>query len=88
MSIESTSNDQELIKTFLKLRNPRMVDKPYYSVDLSRNIFTLFDAELKSPSAKSLLFETDKSFTEQHEHTYIYEESYRECSTESLNGNN
>ena len=88
MSIESTSNDQELIKTFLKLRNPRMVDKPYYSVDLSRNIFTLFDADLKSPSAKSLLFETDKIFTEQHENSYIYEEICRDCITDSLNGNN
>ena len=88
MSIESTSNDQALIKTFLKLRNPRMVDKPYYSVDLSRNIFTLFDADLKSPSAKSLLFETDKIFTEQHENSYIYEEICRDCITDSLNGNN
>lgn len=88
MSIEDNTIEPDIIKTFLKLRNPRMIDKPYYSYDLSKNIFTLFDAELKSPSAKSLLFETDKIFTEQNENSYIYEEICRDCISDSLNGNN
>ena len=76
------------IKIFLKVRPPEMEDKSYYDIDLSKNIFTLYDQLIKGPSGKSKLYEMDKIFTNEHENSYIYEEICRDCIKESLKGNN
>ncbi len=80
--------DMDRIKIFLKVRPPEMEDKSYYDIDLSKNIFTLYDQLIKGPSGKSKLYEMDKIFTNEHENSYIYEEICRDCIKESLKGNN
>ena len=80
--------DPEIIKTFLKVRSPQASDKNYYEIDPSNQIFTLYDPIIKAPSQKSLIFETDKIFTEKNENSYIYEEICRDCISESLNHTN
>ena len=80
--------DPEIIKTFLKVRTPQASDKNYYEIDPSNQIFTLYDPIIKAPSQKSLIFETDKIFTEKNENSYIYEEICRDCISESLNHTN
>ncbi len=35
--------DMDRIKIFLKVHPPEMGDKSYYDIDLSKNIFTLYD---------------------------------------------
>ena len=44
-------NDQnEIIKTFLKIDSPKFQDKPYYSINKEKNILTIFDPVDKGPS--------------------------------------
>ena len=81
-------NLDDNINVFLKVRKPAMEDKEYYELDENKNIFTLYDQLLKSPSEKSKLYEMDKIFTNSHENSYIYEEICRNCIKESLEGNN
>ena len=66
-------NPSELIKTFLKVDSPKYIDKPYYSINNSKKIITLYDRNKKSPSDNSTDFEEDKIFTELDENSYIYE---------------
>ena len=79
-------NSEEKIKTFLKLDSPKYEDKPYYSINKSKNTITLFDKIIKSPSDNSAEFEEDKIFTESDENSYIYEEICLNTIKDALNG--
>ena len=78
--------NSDLIKIYLKVKEPLNDDKPYYNINLENNIFTLYDPILKSPSEKSAIFEFDKIFTQNNENSYIYEEICRDCVNNALNG--
>ena len=69
--------DMDRIKIFLKVHPPEMGDKSYYDIDLSKNIFTLYDQLIKGPSGKSKLYEMDKIFTNEHENS-IFMKKYVE----------
>ena len=78
--------NSDLIKIYLKVKEPLNDDKPYYNINLENNIFTLYDPILKSPSEKSAIFEFDKIFTQNNENSYIYEEICRDSVNNALNG--
>ena len=78
--------NSDLIKIYLKVKEPLNDDKPYYNINLENNIFTLYDPIIKSPSEKSAIFEFDKIFTQNNENSYIYEEICRDSVNNALNG--
>ena len=78
-------NSEEIIKTFLKVDSPKYIDKPYYSINKSKNIITLHDKIIKSPSDSSADFEEDKLFNELDENSYIYEEICLNSIKDALN---
>ena len=79
-------NSCEIIKTFLKVNSTNFLDKPYYSLDKSKNKITLFDKIEKSLSGNSTTFLEDKIFTELDENSYIYEEICLNAIQNSLKG--
>ena len=82
--MDITSN--EIIKTFLKIDNPNVQDKPYYSVNEDKNKLTLFDPVDKAPSDKSSDFEIDKIFLGKEETNSIYDEIFKNTINDSLKG--
>ena len=78
--------NSDLIKIYLKVKEPLNDDKPYYNINIENNIFTLYDPIIKSPSEKSAIFEFDKIFTQNNENSYIYEEICRDSVNNALNG--
>ena len=78
--------NSDLIKIYLKVKEPLNDDKHYYNINLENNIFTLYDPIIKSPSEKSAIFEFDKIFTQNNENSYIYEEICRDSVNNALNG--
>ena len=80
------NNQNEIIKTFLKIESPNFQDKPYYSINKEKNILTIFDPVDKGPSDKSSDFEQDKIFIENDGNSYIYEEICKNTIKESLEG--
>ena len=78
-------NTEEIIKTFLKVDTPTYADKPYYSINRSKNKITLYDKIIKSPSDNSADFEEDKIFNQSDENSYIYEEICLNLTKDILN---
>ena len=63
------NNDNDIIKTFLKIETTKETNSSsLYSLDLSKNIFSLY-----SPEKMKQDFEFDKIFTNNDENSYIYE---------------
>ena len=62
------NNDKDIIKTFLKIETTKETNSSLYSLDLSKNIFSLY-----SPEKIKQDFELDKIFTNKDENSYIYE---------------
>ena len=83
-----TNNEEEIdiIKTYLKVGKPKIEEKPYYDIDLEKNIILLHDPIFKNPSDKSAIIEVNQIFTNQHEYSYIYEHICQHTIEESLNG--
>jgi len=83
-----TDNEEEIdiIKTYLKVGKPKIEEKPYYDIDLEKNIILLHDPIFKNPSDKSAIIEVNQIFTNQHEYSYIYEQICQNTIEESLNG--
>lgn len=83
-----TDNEEEndIIKTYLKVGKPKIEEKPYYDIDLEKNIILLHDPIFKNPSDKSAIIEVNQIFTNQHEYSYIYAQICQNTIEESLNG--
>ena len=79
--------DTEIIKTFLKVGKPKVEEKPYYDIDLEKNIITLHDPITKIQSDKDSIIEVNQVFTNKHEYSYIYEQVCQDTIEESLKGN-
>ena len=79
-------NEQELIKVYLRIKNPKISDKPYYDIDLKNNIFTLHDNEKKPNSSNDFSINLDKIYTDEHSNSTIYKETCPEVINECLNG--
>ena len=62
------------IKSYLRIETPKINDAPYYELDTSKNLITLYNPSIKQPSDRSSIFELDKIFTSDNENSYIFEE--------------
>ena len=78
--------DSDTIKTFLKIGQPKIEEKPYYDVDLEKNVILLHDPIFKNKSDNSSLFELNQIFTDKNEYSYIYEQICQNTVSEALNG--
>lgn len=79
-------NEQEPIKIYLRIKNPKISDKPYYDIDLENNIFNLHDIEKKPKSSNDFSINLDKIFTDEHSNSTIYKETCPEVIKECLEG--
>ena len=84
--LEEKEEDNDFIKIYLHIHYPKIEDKPYYKIDLDKNILVLFDSVNRTNSEKDGLFEMDKIFTNENDYSYIYEEIGYNTIKESLNG--
>ena len=62
------NDDEDRIKTFLKIENSNIPYNKLYTLDLPNNLITLY-----SPKKEKYEFEFDKIFLEKDENSYIYE---------------
>ena len=74
------------IKSFLRIENPKIKDTPFYEINSSQNIITLYNPSEKKYSEKSSKFELDKIFTSDNENSYIFEEICLNTIKECLEG--
>ena len=82
------SEDDDLIKTnciktYLHIHNPTIQDKPYYKLDLIKNILYLNNNA--EPDSEGI-FEFDKIFTNENNNSYIYENICSNIIKEALEG--
>ena len=66
--MNKNDNNKDIIKTFLRILNIKESKNSLYSMDLSKNIFSLYSAEGNKQD-----FELNKIFTSKDENSYIYE---------------
>ena len=78
--------DDERVKTYLKVKTCETVDKQYYKISENKQILSLYDPSVKTDTSKTIKFEIDKIFTDKNENSYIVEEIARDCVAEALNG--
>ena len=78
--------ESDVIRTFLKIGKPKIEEKPYYDIDLEKNVILLHDPIFKNKSDNSALFEVNQIFTNEHEYSYIYEQICQNTVSESLAG--
>ena len=87
-SIEEESiSKQEFLKTYLHIHNPKLQDKPYYKLDLSKNILYLHNQIKISDSESDGIFEFDKIFmNEKDNNSSIYKTICENILKESFEG--
>ena len=78
--------DSDTVKAFLKIGKPKVEEKPYYDIDLEKNVILLHEPIFKNKSDNSSLFEVNQIFTDKHEYSYIYEQICPNTISEALNG--
>ena len=81
-------NNDDKIKTFIKLEFSELKREDLYEVDESKKFITIFNSEKINQiiEKKSYPFEFDKIFTDNDSNSYIYEEICLNCIKESLEG--
>ena len=84
--IEEKEEDIDFIKIFLHIHYPKIEDKPYYKVDLDKNILVLFDSINRTNSEKDSIFEMDRIFTNENNNSYIYEEICSNAIKDAIKG--
>ena len=70
METENRKEDDERVKTFLKVKTCDTVDKQYYKISDNKQIFSLYDPSVKTDTSKTIKFEIDKIFTDKNENSY------------------
>ena len=78
--------ESDIIRTYLKVGNPKKEEKHYYDLDLDKNIILLHDPVFKIKSDNSSIIEVNKIFTSAHNYSYIYEQICQNTISESLSG--
>ena len=84
--IEEKDEDNDYIKIYLHIHYPKVEDKPYYKIDLDKNILVLFDSINRANSEKDGIFEMDRIFTNENDNSYIFEEICSNTIKESIKG--
>ena len=85
--MEISSNNNDIIKTFLKIDYSENKKEKMYEIDDSKKLLTLFNFESFTHSETSFFFEFDKIFTNSDSNSYIYEEICLNCIKEFLQRN-
>lgn len=81
-----SKEDDERVKTYLKVKTCETIDKQYYKISDNKQILSLYDPSVKTDTSKTIKFEIDKIFTDKNENSYIVEEIARDCVSEALSG--
>ena len=81
-------NNNEKIKSFIKLEFSEIQKKDIYEIDKSKKYITIYNLETKDDiiEKKSYNFEFDKVFTNNDSNSYIYEEICLNCIKQSFEG--
>ena len=79
-------SSDEFIKTFLKVKTPKIVDKPYYELDLKNDIFIIHDDIAKSHTKKTSKIKLNKIYTDNNDNNYIFKETCSHIVEDMLNG--
>ena len=79
-------NQEDSIKIYLRIKTPKIIDKPYYNIDLNKNIFSLISDKKKKDSEEIFNINLDKIFTDEHKNSFIYKQTCSEVIKECLNG--
>lgn len=81
-------NNNEKIKSFIKLEFSEIQKKDIYEIDKSKKYITIYNLETKDDiiEKKSYNFEFDKIFTNNDSNSYIYEEICLNCIKQSFEG--
>ena len=85
-SIDSEISKQKFINTYLHIHYPKIQDKPYYKLDLSKNILYLHNQMNFSDSESDGIFEFDKIFTNENDNSFIYQNISNDVIKEAFNG--
>ena len=79
--------NDEKIKIFLKIKNPKVENKEYYKTSLDKKVFLLAkNPKIKKEEEINEKYTFDKIFNDNNENSYIYEEIMLNCINESING--
>ena len=76
-------NQEELIKIYLRVKSPKISDKPYYDINTIENIFYLYDDKNKK---KPFEIKLDKIFTDEHNNSFLYNQTCSGLIKDCLNG--
>lgn len=79
-------NQEDSIKIYLRIKTPKIIDKPYYNIDLNKNIFSLISDKKKKESEEIFNINLDKIFTDERKNSFIYKQTCSEVIKECLNG--
>ena len=84
--IEEKEEDYDYIKIYLHIHYPKVEDKPYYKIDLDKNVLVLYDSINRKNSEKDGIFEMDRIFTNENDNSYIFEEICSNTIKEAIKG--
>ena len=79
-------NQQESIKLYLKIRPPKIIDEPYYSIDETNKIFSLKSREKLRTKENLINLNLNEIFNEENTINEIYNKTCSNVIKESLNG--
>ena len=78
-------NQEESIKLYLRIKTPKIADKPYYDLDLNKNIFSLHNEKNKK-LVDTFEINFDKIFIDDNKNSFIYKQTCSNVIKECLNG--
>ena len=79
-------NQQESIKLYLKIKSPKIIEEPYYTIDNTNKIFSLKSIEKLKTKENLINLTLDEIFNEENTINDIYNKTCSNVIKESLNG--
>lgn len=79
-------NQEESIKLYLRVKSPKVIDNPYYTIDETKKIFSLKSRERLKTKENLINLNLDQVFTEDKNINDIYKHTCPNIIKESLNG--
>ena len=79
-------NQEESIKLYLRIKSPKIIDEPYYSIDKEKKVFSLKERTNIKSKENLINLNLNQIFTENNTIREIYNKSCSNVIKESLNG--
>ena len=80
-------NQEESIKIYLRVKAPKIINKPYYDINYNKNIFLLHNDKSKKGNNKPTFeIKFDKIFNDEHKNSFLYNQICSEVIKDCLNG--